>query len=92
MVEGIVKEAEVKSCTIQYFEVQVYKVSNTSYILANTPQLFSAVEVTIKELPFSIDDASRPESDFERVRPLPLSPFDPAHTRRWKPKTFSLYV
>ena len=52
MVEGVIKEAEVKSCTIQNYEIGVQK-------------LYTAVEVG--ELPFSIDDASRPESDFQRV-------------------------
>ena len=52
MVEGVIKEAEVKSCTIQNYEVGIQK-------------LFTAVEAG--ELPFSIDDASRPESDFRRV-------------------------
>jgi len=52
MVEGVIKEADVKSCTIQNYEIGVQK-------------LYTAVEVG--ELPFSIDDASRPESDFQRV-------------------------
>lgn len=52
-VEGVIKEAEVKSCTIQNFEVGIQK-------------LYTAVEV-VGDLPFSIDDASRPESDFQRV-------------------------
>lgn len=52
MVEGVIKEAEVKSCTIQNYEIGIRK-------------LYTAVEVG--ELPFSIDDASRPESDFQRV-------------------------
>ncbi|ORY31426.1 aspartate-tRNA ligase [Naematelia encephala] len=52
LVEGIIKEAEVKSCTITDYEVGIYK-------------LF--VEVEAEGLPFSIDDASRPEADFERM-------------------------
>ncbi|OWZ53744.1 aspartate-tRNA(Asn) ligase [Cryptococcus neoformans 125.91] len=52
LVEGVVKEAEVKSCTIQNYEVGIQKI-------------FTAVEVN--ELPFSIDDAARPESDFQRM-------------------------
>ncbi|RSH89279.1 aspartate--tRNA ligase dps1 [Saitozyma podzolica] len=52
LVEGVIKAAEVKSCTIQDAEVQVRK-------------LFTAVEVN--ELPFSIDDAARPEADFQRM-------------------------
>ncbi|WVQ81050.1 aspartate-tRNA(Asn) ligase [Cryptococcus sp. DSM 104549] len=51
-VEGVIKEAEVKSCTIQSYEIAVHKI-------------FTAVEVP--DLPFSIDDASRPESDFARM-------------------------
>ena len=52
LVEGVIKEAEVKSCSITGFEIGVRK-------------LFTSVEVP--SIPFSIDDASRPESDFERV-------------------------
>ncbi|WRT67651.1 aspartate-tRNA(Asn) ligase [Kwoniella shivajii] len=52
LVEGVIKSAEVKSCTITNYEVGVYK-------------LFTAVEVG--DLPFSIDDASRAEADFERA-------------------------
>jgi aspartyl-tRNA synthetase len=52
MVEGIIKEADVKSCTIQSYEIGIRK-------------LYTAVEVG--DLPFSIDDASRPEADFARV-------------------------
>ncbi|WVR06240.1 aspartate-tRNA(Asn) ligase [Kwoniella sp. DSM 27419] len=52
LVEGVIKSAEVKSCTIQNFEIGVQK-------------LFTAVEVP--DLPFSIDDAARPEADFERA-------------------------
>lgn len=48
----MIKEADVKSCTIQSYEIGIRK-------------LYTAVEVG--ELPFSIDDASRPESDFARV-------------------------
>jgi aspartyl-tRNA synthetase len=51
-VEGVIKEADVKSCTIQNYEIGIRK-------------LYTAVEVG--ELPFSLDDASRPESDFARV-------------------------
>ncbi|WWC70635.1 aspartate-tRNA(Asn) ligase [Kwoniella pini CBS 10737] len=52
LVEGVIKSAEVKSCTITDYEVGIHK-------------LFTAVEVG--ELPFSIDDASRPEADFEKA-------------------------
>ncbi|WVQ96826.1 aspartate-tRNA(Asn) ligase [Kwoniella sp. CBS 9459] len=52
LVEGVIKSAEVKSCTITNYEVGVQK-------------LFTAVEVGA--LPFSIDDAARPEADFERA-------------------------
>ncbi|KAK8858461.1 aspartate-tRNA(Asn) ligase [Kwoniella newhampshirensis] len=52
LVEGVIKSAEVKSCTIQNFEVGIQKI-------------FTAVEVG--DLPFSVDDAARPESDFLRM-------------------------
>jgi aspartyl-tRNA synthetase len=52
-VEGVIKEAEVKSCTIQTYEVGIHKLYTT---------------VQAGDLPFSMDDASRPESDFQRVR------------------------
>ncbi|WWC62427.1 aspartate-tRNA(Asn) ligase [Kwoniella dejecticola CBS 10117] len=52
LVEGVIKSAEVKSCTITDYEVGINK-------------LFTAVEVG--ELPFSIDDASRAEADFEKA-------------------------
>lgn len=50
--EGVIKEAEVKSCTIQTYEVGIHKLYTT---------------VQAGDLPFSLDDASRPESDFQRV-------------------------
>lgn len=56
-VEGVIKEAEVKSCTIQTYEVGIHK-------------LYTTVEAGA--LPFSMEDASRPESDFQKVRPNPL--------------------
>ncbi|WVQ65914.1 aspartate-tRNA(Asn) ligase [Kwoniella botswanensis] len=52
LVEGVIKSAEVKSCTITNYEVGIHK-------------LFTAVEVG--DLPFSIDDASRAEADFEKA-------------------------
>ncbi|WVN88768.1 aspartate-tRNA(Asn) ligase [Cryptococcus depauperatus CBS 7841] len=52
LVEGVIKEAEVKSCTVQNYEVGIQKI-------------FTAVEVG--DLPFSVDDASRPESEFQRM-------------------------
>ncbi|KAL7420281.1 aspartate--tRNA ligase dps1 [Cryptotrichosporon argae] len=52
IVEGVIKAAEVKSCTIQSFEIAIHK-------------LFTAVEAV--SLPFSIEDASRSEADFERA-------------------------
>jgi len=51
-VEGVIKKAEVKSCTIQTYEVGIYK-------------LYTAVEAG--GLPFSMEDASRPESELKRV-------------------------
>ena len=62
-VEGVIKEADVKSCTIQSYEIGIQK-------------LYTAVEVG--ELPFSLDDASRPESDFVRVSDGEPSAQDPA--------------
>jgi hypothetical protein len=73
MVEGVIKEADVKSCTVQNFEIGVQK-------------LYTAVEVG--ELPFSIDDASRPESDFQRVS-RPCSVSLPKLISRWRPRTFN---
>ncbi|KAK4683929.1 aspartyl-tRNA synthetase, partial [Tremellales sp. Uapishka_1] len=52
LVEGVVKKAEVKSCTIGDCEVQIHK-------------LYTVVESG--PLPFSMEDASRPESDFQRM-------------------------
>ncbi|ODN74330.1 aspartate-tRNA(Asn) ligase [Cryptococcus amylolentus CBS 6039] len=52
LVEGIVAKADVKSCTVNNYEVKIHKI-------------FTSVEVG--DLPFSIDDASRPESDFARM-------------------------
>jgi hypothetical protein len=51
-VEGVIKEAEVKSCTIQTYEVGIHK-------------LYTAVEAG--DLPFSMESAARPDSDFKRV-------------------------
>lgn len=88
LVEGIIKEAEVKSCTIQEYEISIRK-------------LYTEVQVEVPELPFSIDDASRPESDFQRVSlsgfVLPRDRFVFTHCRRgladaicrWRPRTFS---
>jgi aspartyl-tRNA synthetase len=55
----VIKSAEVKSCTVQQYEVSVQK-------------LFTAVEA--QTLPFSMADASRDEADFQKVcRPPMLS-------------------
>jgi hypothetical protein len=48
----VIKKAEVKSCTIQTYEVGIHK-------------LYTAVEAG--GLPFSMEDASRPESELKRV-------------------------
>jgi hypothetical protein len=59
-VEGVIKKAEVKSCTIQTYEVGIHK-------------LYTAVEAG--GLPFSMEDASRPESELKRVSSsVPLMP------------------
>lgn len=55
--EGVIKAAEVKSCTIQKYEVGVQK-------------LYTAVEA--EALPFSMADASRDEADFQKVRMHPV--------------------
>lgn len=51
VVEGVIKSAEVKSCTIQKFEVGIHK-------------LYTLVEA--QALPFSIEDASRSEAEIEK--------------------------
>ncbi|KAL1408373.1 aspartate--tRNA ligase dps1 [Vanrija albida] len=51
VVEGVIKKAEVKSCTIQNYEVGIYK-------------LHTLVEA--EPLPFTIEDASRSEADIEK--------------------------
>lgn len=48
----MIKAADVKSCTIQKYEVGVHK-------------LYTAVEA--QTLPFSIQDASRDEADFQKA-------------------------
>ncbi|GMK53643.1 hypothetical protein CspeluHIS016_0102290 [Cutaneotrichosporon spelunceum] len=52
IVEGVIKAAEVKSCTIQNYEISVQK-------------LYTAVEA--QALPFSMADASRDEADFQKA-------------------------
>lgn len=52
LVEGVIKPAEVKSCTLQTCEIQVTKI-------------YVVVEVKGR-LPFTVDEASRSEADYER--------------------------
>ncbi|KAJ9113559.1 hypothetical protein QFC20_001910 [Naganishia adeliensis] len=52
LVEGVIKPAEVKSCTVQTCEVQIRKIH-------------TIVEVT-QRLPFGVDEASRTEADYAK--------------------------
>ncbi|KAJ9092749.1 hypothetical protein QFC19_008601 [Naganishia cerealis] len=52
LVEGVIKPAEVKSCTIQTCEIQIRKIH-------------TIVEVT-QRLPFGVDEASRTEADYAK--------------------------
>jgi hypothetical protein len=52
LVEGIIKPAEVKSCTVQTCEIQIRKIH-------------TIVEVT-QRLPFGVDEASRTEADYAK--------------------------
>lgn len=52
----MIKSAEVKSATIQKYEIGIYK-------------LYTTVEA--QALPFSMEDASRSQADIEKVSFLP---------------------
>jgi hypothetical protein len=92
LVQGIIKPAEVKSCTIQDYEVLIKKVGlapsslfshlfpfsfflrafpRNGILTPPHPALNGQIHVIVEapqRLPFGVEDASRPEADYEKVR------------------------
>ncbi len=67
LVEGVIKPADVKGCTIKDCEIQIYKI----HVI---------VEVSTR-LPFGVEEASKTEEEYAKVGRLVKGRVNLAHAR-----------